>query len=124
MEQLKLRLKQYSDYDEVKRELEIMKVTPSQRTPPVSNTPLQYVEFAGLDEDEENEHINGYDTGVHMPNPNADKANAQQGKSLEALLATKSKRIQEELTKFRVRWCLAFKSRIRGALINRHLDFA
>lgn len=45
---------------------------------------------------------NGYDTGVHLPNPNADKANAQQGKSLEALLATKSKRIQEELTKFRV----------------------
>jgi len=47
--------------------------------------------------------MNGYDTGVHLPNPNADKANAQQGKSLEALLATKSKRIQEELTKFRVR---------------------
>jgi homeobox protein cut-like len=48
------------------------------------------------------ERMNGYDTGVHLPNPNADKANAQQGKSLEALLATKSKRIQEELTKFRV----------------------
>jgi homeobox protein cut-like len=53
--------------------------------------------------DEETERLNGYDTGVRLPNPNADKANAQQGKSLEALLATKSKRIQEELTRFRVR---------------------
>ncbi|KIM91916.1 hypothetical protein PILCRDRAFT_57062 [Piloderma croceum F 1598] len=88
IEQLKTRLKQYGDYDEIKRELEIMK----------------YVEFAGLDEDadEDTERMNGYDTGVHLPNPNADKANAQQGKSLEALLATKSKRIQEELTKFRI----------------------
>lgn len=49
------------------------------------------------------ERMNGYDSGVHLPNPNADKANAQQGKSLEVLLATKGKRIQEELTKFRVR---------------------
>jgi hypothetical protein len=40
---------------------------------------------------------------VHLPNPNADKANAQQGKSLEVLLATKNKRILEELTRFRVR---------------------
>lgn len=28
VEQLKLKLKQYSDYDEIKRELEIMKVRP------------------------------------------------------------------------------------------------
>lgn len=39
---------------------------------------------------------------MHLPNPNADKANNQEGKSLEALLATKNKRLQEELTKFRV----------------------
>ncbi|KAF7979865.1 hypothetical protein HWV62_40631 [Athelia sp. TMB] len=86
VDQLKARLKQYGDYDEIKRELEIMK----------------YVEFAGLDEDDDGDAVNGYDAGVYLPNPNADKANAQQGKSLEALLATKSKRIQEELTKFRI----------------------
>jgi len=40
---------------------------------------------------------------IHLPNPNADKANAQQGRSLEALLATKNKKILEELTRFRVR---------------------
>ena len=37
-----------------------------------------------------------------MPNPNAEKANAQRGKSLEVLLASKNKRILEQLTKFRV----------------------
>lgn len=63
--------------------------------------------------DEETERLNGYDTGVRLPNPNADKANAQQGKSLEVLLATKSKRIQEELTRFRVRilLCILFTPR-------------
>ena len=40
--------------------------------------------------------------GLRLPNPNADKANAQTGKSLEMLLVAKNKRIQEELTKFRV----------------------
>lgn len=40
--------------------------------------------------------------GIYLPNPNAEKANAQRGKSLEALLATKNKRLLEELTKFRV----------------------
>ncbi|PCH43609.1 hypothetical protein WOLCODRAFT_18462 [Wolfiporia cocos MD-104 SS10] len=90
VDQLRQRLKQYSDYDEIKRELEIMK----------------YVEFAGLDEDEDSE---GYDVngssdalGLQLPDPNADKANAQRGRSLEVLLATKNKRILEELTKFRI----------------------
>ncbi|KII92832.1 hypothetical protein PLICRDRAFT_172872 [Plicaturopsis crispa FD-325 SS-3] len=83
VEQLKLRLKQYSDYDEIKRELEIMK----------------YVEFAGVDDDaEESDSIDG----LQLPNPNAEKANAHQGNSLEALLATKNRRILEELTKFRI----------------------
>ncbi|KZT10961.1 uncharacterized protein LAESUDRAFT_721378 [Laetiporus sulphureus 93-53] len=90
MEQLRQKLKQYNDYDEIRRELEIMK----------------YVEFAGLEEDEELEGItvNGSDDalGLHLPDPNADKANARRGKSLEVLLATKNKRIQEELTKFRI----------------------
>ena len=41
--------------------------------------------------------------GLHLPNPNADKANAQNGKSLEVLLAIKNKKLLEELTRFRVR---------------------
>ena len=40
--------------------------------------------------------------GLQLPNPNASKANAHPAKSLQALLATKNKRILEELTKFRV----------------------
>ncbi|KAK0225921.1 CASP C terminal-domain-containing protein [Armillaria fumosa] len=85
---LKNRLKQYNDYDEIKRELDIMK----------------YVEFAGFDDDidEDGEQIDGYEVGLQLPNPNADKTNAQQGKSLEALLTTKNKRLLEELTKFRI----------------------
>ncbi|CAL1706846.1 unnamed protein product [Somion occarium] len=91
VDQIRQKLKQYSDYDEIKRELEIMK----------------YVEFAGLEEDDDDElgplvDGNGDALGLHLPNPNADKANAQRGKSLEVLLATKNKRILEELTKFRI----------------------
>ncbi|KAF5370573.1 hypothetical protein D9758_001927 [Tetrapyrgos nigripes] len=87
VEQLKQRLKKMSDYDEIKRELEIMK----------------YVEFSGFEEEEDDQdQLNGYEVGVQLPDPNAEKANAQQGKSLEALLATKNKRILEELTKLRI----------------------
>jgi homeobox protein cut-like len=57
------------------------------------------VEFAGLEDP-----VDGNaDDDVHLPDPNAEKANSQHGKSLEILLATKNKRILEELTKFRVR---------------------
>ena len=65
----------------------------------------QYVEFAGLEDEEPEDAVseNGGALGLHLPNPNADKANAQRGNSLEVLLATKNKRILEELTKFRVR---------------------
>ena len=38
-----------------------------------------------------------------MPDPNADKANLQQGQSLEGLLMTKNRKLLEELTKIRVR---------------------
>ena len=106
IEHLKQRLKQYKDYDEIKRELEIMKV--SCLVSSLSNCLIrvvdQYVEFGGLEEDEdaESKHIND-DEDLRLPNPNADKANAHHGKSLEALLATKNKRILEELTGFRVR---------------------
>ncbi|KAF8628917.1 hypothetical protein AX15_003695 [Amanita polypyramis BW_CC] len=82
IEHLKSRLKQYSDYDEVKRELEILK----------------YVEFSGFDDDaEEDGQVNGYASEAH--HASADK---QQSKSLEALLAAKNKRISEELTKIRI----------------------
>jgi hypothetical protein len=55
-----------------------------------------------MDDDERDDAgIAGYD--VHLPNPNADKANSDHAKSLEALLALKNKRILEELTRFRVR---------------------
>ncbi|KAG5654395.1 hypothetical protein H0H81_003219 [Sphagnurus paluster] len=91
VEQLKQKMKQYNDYDEIKRELEIMKLMIP-----------KYVEFAGLDEDMEDELGETNALELHLPNPNAEKANAQQGNSLEALLATKNKRILEELTKFRI----------------------
>jgi homeobox protein cut-like len=65
---------------------------------------LQYVEFAGLegDLDEEDGLAPDNHLGLQLPNPNASKANAHPANSLEALLATKNKRILEELTKFRV----------------------
>ncbi|TEB30365.1 hypothetical protein FA13DRAFT_1733679 [Coprinellus micaceus] len=83
------KLEELSDYDEIKRELDIMK----------------YVEFSGLEEDDvdsESELPNGNGLGLHLPDPNAEKANHEHGTSLEILLATKNKRMQEELTKFRI----------------------
>lgn len=43
------------------------------------------------------------DSDWRLPDPNAEKANQKQGKSLEALLASKNKRLLDELTRFRVR---------------------
>lgn len=86
---LRQKLAAYADYDEIKRELEIMK----------------YVEFGGLDDDDadaDDWSSHESESGVHLPDPNADKANARQGKSLEVLFAAKNKRILEELTRFRV----------------------
>jgi len=108
IDHLKQKVKQYGDYDEVKRELEIMKVRWFHEVPlSHAHSLIQYVEFAGLEEDQDDDmgslsELN--ELGIHLPNPNADKANAQQGKSLEVLLATKNKKILEELTRFRVRW--------------------
>ncbi|KAG7527478.1 hypothetical protein FFLO_06893 [Filobasidium floriforme] len=73
------KIKLYADYDEIKRELEIMK----------------YVEFSGGDMDQD-------DDSMRLPDPNADKANAQHGRSLENLLASKNKRLQQDLTELRV----------------------
>ncbi|KAI0001319.1 CASP C terminal-domain-containing protein [Russula compacta] len=88
IEQLRQSLKGYADYDEIKRELEIMK----------------YVEFAGLegDLDEEDGLASDNHLGLQLPNPNASKANAHPANSLQALLATQNKRFSEELTKFRI----------------------
>ncbi|KAI0305446.1 CASP C terminal-domain-containing protein [Multifurca ochricompacta] len=88
IEQLKHSLRGYADYDEIKRELEIMK----------------YVEFAGLegDLDEGDGMVSDNQLGLQLPNPNASKASAHPANSLETLLATKNKRILEELTKFRI----------------------
>jgi homeobox protein cut-like len=52
--------------------------------------------------DEEDGLASDNHLGLQLPNPNASKANAHPTSSLEALLATKNKRILEELTKFRV----------------------
>lgn len=54
-----------------------------------------------MDEDEDAPSSDN-ELGLRLPNPNASKANTHEAKSLEALLATKNKRILEELTKFRV----------------------
>ncbi|PLW23037.1 hypothetical protein PCASD_11030 [Puccinia coronata f. sp. avenae] len=91
---LKEKVVQYADYDEIKRELEIIK----------------YVEFASLNpEDEDNA---GYDDcspdssslnlAIKMPNPNAEKANKQKTKSLETLLISKNRKLQDDLTTLRV----------------------
>ncbi|CAE6403371.1 unnamed protein product, partial [Rhizoctonia solani] len=74
IDNLKIQLKQYADYDEIKRELGIMK----------------FVEF-GQDDDGE----------APMPDPNADKANLQQGQTLEGLLMAKNRKLLEDLTKIR-----------------------
>lgn len=75
-------MKEMADYDEIKRELEIMK----------------YVEFSGADF--------GDDDGEkpQLPDPNASVANKQRGQSLEKLLTSKNRRLLEDLTKLRVSW--------------------
>ncbi|KAF9482164.1 hypothetical protein BDN70DRAFT_919353 [Pholiota conissans] len=88
VDQLRLKLKELDDYDEIKRELEIMK----------------YVEFSGFDaNDEDEDHVTtDTDNDWYLPSPNAGKSSTKEGKTLEALLATKNKRLQEELTKLRI----------------------
>ncbi|POY71026.1 hypothetical protein BMF94_5952 [Rhodotorula taiwanensis] len=86
---LRDKMRQYQDYDELKRELEIMK----------------YVEFAGmdLDADETGDHDGeGDDSLVRLPDPNADKANLHRGKPLENLLMAKNRKLQDEVTALRV----------------------
>ncbi|KAJ9098530.1 hypothetical protein QFC19_006298 [Naganishia cerealis] len=80
IDHLREKLDQFQDYDEVKRELEIMK----------------YVEFGNADAD-----IDVSDN-IHLPNPNANKSNSELGNSLESLLSQSNKRLQEENAKLRV----------------------
>ncbi|KAG0144756.1 hypothetical protein CROQUDRAFT_659572 [Cronartium quercuum f. sp. fusiforme G11] len=93
---LRSKVAQYADYDEIKRELEIMK----------------YVEFSSMNLEEEEESFGFEDLSpgsssvnldIKMPNPNADKANKQKTKSLETLLMSKNRKLQDDLTTLRVR---------------------
>ncbi|KAF8520409.1 CASP C terminal-domain-containing protein [Hysterangium stoloniferum] len=85
IENLKQKLHRYSDYDEIKRELEIMKCS-----------------FLSSTAEDDTDEAQPDRLGLRLPDPNADKANLQHGKALETLLAAKNKRILEELTRFRV----------------------
>lgn len=89
IENLRAKVKQYSDYDELKRELEIMKVGTL-----LAYRLHQYVEFSGADLDADDE--------VALPDPNADVSNKKLGQSLENLLVSKNRRLLEDLTKLRV----------------------
>ena len=103
VDQLRFKLKQLDDYDEIKRELEIMKVSSLFSVYPAFVIIIhQFVEFSGFDvyDDEEKDSTNGYENG-YLPNPDTSNQNFREGKSLELLLATKNKRMQEELTKLR-----------------------
>lgn len=65
---------------------------------------MQYVEFAGADAGEEDQDAQNEGGDVlQLPDPNGDKASENKNSSLEALLASKNKRLQDELTNFRVR---------------------
>ncbi|WWC64644.1 uncharacterized protein I303_107255 [Kwoniella dejecticola CBS 10117] len=87
IQSLKTKVKQYSDYDEIKRELEIMK----------------YVEFSGADFENDDEDPSDYASpALTLPDPNASVANKSLNRSLENLLVSKNRRLLEDLTKLRV----------------------
>lgn len=73
-----------------------MKVIPFLSRRPYCSPDPQYVEFSGFDVED------GEDDSLQLPDPNAQKANQQQAKSLETLLSVKNKKLLEELTRFRV----------------------
>ncbi|KAJ9115137.1 hypothetical protein QFC22_005467 [Naganishia vaughanmartiniae] len=97
---LRRKLDKYDDYDEVKRELEILK----------------FVEFGNVDADVDAlQH-------VHLPNPNPNKSNSQLGHSLESLLSQSNKRLQEDNAKLRVanEECQTQNARLNLALAKAH----
>ncbi|KAG1717319.1 hypothetical protein EDD22DRAFT_856235, partial [Suillus occidentalis] len=79
-----------------------------------------------LDLDDDRSSPDEDEDGKQLRNTNADEANAQHGKSLEVLLATKNKRILEELTRFRIlRTSLEISlESTRGGLADTHTELA
>lgn len=77
------------------------------------------MEFSGFDANEEGEDDDVPQGLLSLPSPNAKTTVKREGNSLEALLATKNKRLQEELTKLRVSsyFCLLFWSLRSGPKI-------
>lgn len=137
---LKEKLEGLGDYDEIRRELEIMKVRFSLSNPDSYPMGLcwrvecyimliwsqQYVEFAGLDLDElpssdptatdaEEQREGG---AMRLLNPNTLKANHSRTRPLEDLLMAKNRKIQDELTGLRVR----FHRFLIHSLLLHHLD--
>lgn len=56
------------------------------------------------------------DDSLHLPDPNAHKANRQQGKPLESLLMAKNAKLQDDLTLLRVGPACSFLSaRLTGS---------
>ncbi|KPV77777.1 uncharacterized protein RHOBADRAFT_51589 [Rhodotorula graminis WP1] len=90
IDQARAKIKQFADYDEVKRELEIMK----------------YVEFAGMDLDDLAPDSSSSVSDLilpRLPDPNASKANAASRPApLENLLMAKNRKLQDEVTALRV----------------------
>jgi homeobox protein cut-like len=84
---LKIKLRSLADYDEIKRELEILKVTPCN-----DRTDQQHIEFSITDEDDLNK-----DDPVSS---NLDSTAA--GSSLETLLVSRNKKLSNDLTILRV----------------------
>ncbi|TNY17439.1 CASP C terminal-domain-containing protein [Rhodotorula diobovata] len=89
------KIRQFSDYDEVKRELEIMK----------------YVEFAGMDLDDLSAETDPTSTTSsssdplslpRLPDPNASKTSSARPAPLENLLMAKNRKLQDEVTALRV----------------------
>lgn len=89
------KLEHYRDYDEVKRELEILKVGVSsyRRCTERMTIRPQFIEFASGDSVESDD--------VQLPNPHPGKVNVRLAGSLEALFAQKNKKLQEENARLR-----------------------
>jgi homeobox protein cut-like len=95
-ESLKQKLAQCSDYDNLKQELEVLKV--SMRIDSSSNllTLLQSIEFATGDDDQEQDATSSADDNI------VDSNGATNKESLERLLLSRNKKLSNELTLLRV----------------------
>ncbi|GAA97019.1 uncharacterized protein L969DRAFT_105582 [Mixia osmundae IAM 14324] len=87
IETLRQRLASHDDYDEVKRELEIMK----------------FVEFSSLNDEDFNDAGSMISSmEMRLPNPNADKPGASKARPLEQLLMLKNRKLSDQVTALRV----------------------